>query len=116
LKFRIKTRDDLISVFKLLADKLPADLDLEVKDHEDDASDEQKHYRWAIITNISKNYAVNGQYFSKDAWNEHFKQEFVGKEELPSGRVRGLSPKGKHGMSDFIAQLEVFAAEHEIEI
>ena len=100
----------------MLASKMPADLDIIIKDHEDDASDEQKHYRWAIITNISKNHAVNGQYFSKDSWNEYFKQLFVGVEELPNGKSRGISPKGKQGMSDFIAQIEVFAAEHEIEI
>ena len=100
----------------MLASKMPADLDIIIKDHEDDASDEQKHYRWAIITNISKNYSPGGKSYTKDQWNEYFKQEFVGMEELPNGRVKGISPKGKQGMSDFIAQIEVFAAEHEIEI
>jgi len=118
--FRVKPGDldSLVRIFGIFKELTlnGADTDITISDHEDEATLEQKKYRWAIIGKIAENYHPEGRSYSKDAWNEHFKQEFVGVEELPSGRIKGISPKGKHGMSDFITQIEVFAAEHEVNI
>lgn len=66
-------------------------LAVEVREHKDKRSVEANKYYWKLLEFIATNAWINGKQYSKEAWAEHFKMQFIGYEELPSGKQIGIS-------------------------
>lgn len=58
------------------------------------SADQNRRY-WALLREVAATVWVGRQQFSDEVWHEHFKREFIGREEitLPSGEIetRGIS-------------------------
>ena len=58
------------------------------------SADQNRRY-WALLREVAATVWVGRKQFSDEVWPEHFKREFIGREEitLPSGEVetRGIS-------------------------
>ena len=76
-------------------------------------STEQNKRYWAILGDISRNAYVAGKQFSQDAWAEHFKREFIGIEELPSGKDVGISTTtlNVQEFTDYMTRIECYAVQ-----
>lgn len=80
--------------------------------HKTKRSTEQNKRLWALLGEISRNAWVQGRQFSAEAWNEHFAGEFIGYEELPSGRRKGISTTtlSVAEMAEYQTRIEAYAA------
>jgi hypothetical protein len=56
---------------------------------------EQNKRYWALLREVAATVWVDGRQYADEVWHEHFRREFIGREELalPSGQVesRGIS-------------------------
>lgn len=79
-------------------------------------SHEQNNRYWAIVQDISEQVETEGKKYSPEIWHEYFKREFIGREELPNGEVRGKSSTRLNVIefSEFMNHVEVFAVEHGV--
>jgi hypothetical protein len=62
-----------------------------VAEHKARRSNPQNRLYWAVLNEVSANAWVDGKQYSAEAWHEHFKRQFIGYEELPSGDRSGIS-------------------------
>ena len=74
--------------------------------------DQNKRY-WALLLELSDIAWVDGKQFSKDAWHEHFKREFIGIEELPGGGQIGISTAklSVEEFGNYMTRIEQWSAE-----
>ena len=82
----------------------------------------QNNLQWAILRMVEEQLAVKGKHFGAAAWDEYFKERFLGKEEfeLPNGKIitrtRGTSSLNKEEMETYITKLLVWCADHDVVI
>ena len=76
---------------------------------------EQNRRYWgpALMGQIVAQAWMDGRQYSGETWHEYFKQIFIGVIDLPGGGVRGMSSSdlGVEAFSEFMQQVEVFAAQ-----
>lgn len=67
---------------------------------------------WALLTEIAEQAVVDGKRFSRDAWHQHFRDQYAPKEDSPSGPVAmSTSQMNKQTFSEYMQRVEVFAAQ-----
>ena len=93
-------------------------MEVVIRPHKKKFSREQQNRCMEIIRQISEKKQVEGKYYSVDSWLEYFRQMFIGVEEMPSGKTKGL-PTSKLSTSeynDFMTQIEAWASENDVSI
>ena len=93
-------------------------MEIVIRPHKKKFSREQQNRCMEIIRQISEKKHVEGKYYSVDSWLEYFRQMFIGVEEMPSGKTKGL-PTSKLSTSeynDFMTQIEAWASENDVSI
>ncbi len=72
---------------------------------------------WALLREVAATVWINGKQFSDEVWHEHFKRQFIGREEitLPSGEVevRGISTTtlSVEDMGNYMREIERWCVE-----
>jgi hypothetical protein len=83
--------------------------------HKDKRSLEQnrRYFGPAVLGAIAEQAWLDGRRFSKDAWHEYLKREFIGQIELPGGGVLAMSSSDLNveQFSQYMQQVEVYAAQ-----
>ena len=93
-------------------------MEVVIRPHKKKFSREQQNRCMEIIRQIAEKKQIEGRYYSVDSWLEYFRQMFIGVEEMPSGKTKGL-PTSKLSTSeynDFMTQIEAWASENEVSI
>ena len=93
-------------------------MEVVIRPHKKKFSREQQNRCMEIIRQISEKKQIEGKYYTVDSWLEYFRQMFIGVEEMPSGKTKGL-PTSKLSTSeynDFMTQIEVWASENDVSI
>lgn len=74
--------------------------------------DQNKRY-WKLLLELSDVAWVGDRQYSKDAWHEYFKREFIGIEELPGGGQIGISTTKLtvEEFGNYMMKIEAWAAE-----
>jgi hypothetical protein len=76
-------------------------------------SGEQNRLYWSVLTEIAEAVEIEGKRFSKEAWHEHFRSEFLPKQESPSGLVAvSTSQMTKQQFTDYVTRVQAYAANH----
>jgi hypothetical protein len=74
-------------------------------------SGEQNRLYWSVLAEIAEAVEVEGKHFSKEAWHEHFRSEFLPKQESPSGLVAvSTTQMTKQQFADYVTRVQAFAA------
>lgn len=73
--------------------------------------DQNKRY-WKMLLELADVAWVGDRQYSKDAWHEYFKREFIGIEELPGGGQIGISTTKLtvEEFGNYMTQIEAWAA------
>lgn len=67
---------------------------------------------WALLGEIAEQVQVNGKWFSKDVWHEHFKSMFAPKEDGPAGLLPvSTSQMNTEQFASYMTQIESYAAQ-----
>ena len=93
-------------------------MEVVIRPHKKKFSREQQNRCMEIIRQIAEKKQIEGKYYSVDSWLEYFRQMFIGVEEMPSGKTKGL-PTSKLSTSeynDFMTQIEAWASENDVSI
>ena len=93
-------------------------MEVVIRPHKKKFSREQQNRCMEIIRQIAEKKQVEGKYYTVDSWLEYFRQMFIGVEEMPSGKTKGL-PTSKLSTSeynDFMTQIEAWASENDVSI
>lgn len=74
---------------------------------------EQNKRYWKLLLELSDVAWVGDRQFTKDAWHEYFKREFIGIEELPGGGQIGISTAklSVEEFGNYMTRIEQWAAE-----
>jgi hypothetical protein len=76
-------------------------------------SGEQNRLYWSVLAEIAEAVEVEGKRFSKEAWHEHFRSEFLPKQESPSGLVAvSTTQMTKQQFADYVTRVQAYAANH----
>jgi hypothetical protein len=74
-------------------------------------SPDQNRLYWSVLTEIAEAVEIEGKRFSKEAWHEHFRSEFLPKQESPSGLVAvSTTQMTKQQFADYVTRVQAFAA------
>lgn len=85
---------------------------VEIGEYQAKRSSEQNRLLWALLTEISEQVEVGGKRFSKDAWHEHFKDQFAPKQEGPNGLVAtSTSQMTKQQFQEYVTRIECYAVQ-----
>lgn len=82
----------------------------------------QRNLYWAILRIIEEQLAIKGKHFGAAAWDEYFKERYLGKEEveLPNGKIitrtRGTSSLKKDEMSEYMLKIESWCGQHGVQL
>jgi hypothetical protein len=99
-----------------------------VEDVEDDRTEQQHKYYWAVVLrDVSEQVSIGGQKYTKDAWHEYGKREFLPrktKKVKVAGRARPVvstviastTEQSIRQMGEYLEKWMAFAAEHEVTI
>jgi hypothetical protein len=102
--FTLRNKEAAAAAWKFIKDnaaeqaRIGQPLVVSVDAYQEKRSTQANARLWAILTDIAKQAVIDGARFSKEAWFEHFKNEYAPKQEGPSGQhyaddqaaVRGL--------------------------
>jgi hypothetical protein len=103
----------LMEAWKLCKAHLTAGTRLELTVRHLKRSPRQNRRYWGggVLAQIAAQAAVNGRMYSAESWHEHFKRQFIGVDELPSGQVIGKSSKDltTKEFCKFCEQVEAYA-------
>lgn len=74
--------------------------------------DQNKRY-WKLLLELSDLAWVDDRQYSKEAWHEYLKREFIGIEELPGGGQIGISTTKLtvEEFGNYMTRIEQWAAE-----
>lgn len=76
-------------------------------------SGDQNRLYWVVLSEIAEAVEVDGKRFSKEAWHEHFRAEFLPKQESPSGLVAiSTTQMTKPEFADYVTRVQAYAANH----
>lgn len=72
---------------------------------------QQNSRYWALLSDISASAWVDGKQFSRQAWHEHFRQQYLAKIEGPDGVLYPVSTTDLNvrEFSQYIGQIEAHA-------
>jgi hypothetical protein len=72
---------------------------------------QNKRY-WSLLHQIQEQAWVNGQQFDAEVWHEHFKRQFIGCLDLPSGQTMAMSSThlSTSEFAEFMTRVEAYAA------
>lgn len=99
-----------------------------VEEEEDDRTEQQHKYYWAVVLrDVADQVVVGGQRYTKDAWHEYGKREFLPrktKKVKVAGRSRPVvstviastTELGVRQMGDYLEKWMAFAAEHGVTV
>jgi hypothetical protein len=83
--------------------------------HKDKRSLEQnrRYFGPAVLGAIAEQAWLDGRRFSKDAWHEFFKRQFIGQIDLPGGGLLAMSSTDLNveQFSEFMEQVTSYAAQ-----
>lgn len=86
-------------------------------------SSEQNRRYWAILHQIAEQLPaqLDGVYHRPELFHEYFRTKFLGYDELDLDREKVLLSRSTTSLSvgeftDYMTQIEVWAAEHDVEI
>jgi len=73
--------------------------------------DQNKRY-WKLLMELADVAWIDGRQYSKEAWHEHLRREFIGCEDLPGGGVIGISTTtlSVQEFGDYMIRIEAWAA------
>ena len=73
--------------------------------------DQNKRY-WKLLMELADIAWIDGRQYSKEAWHEHLRREFIGCEDLPGGGVIGISTTtlSVQEFGDYMIRIEAWAA------
>ena len=98
-------------------------MQVQIKPYKKRRSAQMNSRYWAILSTIAQEaYRLKlcEEYYHPEHWHEYFKRQFLGKKVVINGDVLLLpeSSANKSTMEfmDFVQQVEVWAAEHQIVI
>jgi hypothetical protein len=82
-----------------------------VAEYKEKRSSEANARYWALLGEIAEQVQVNGKWYSKDVWHEHFKDLFAPKEDGP-GRLLPISTTQMNAeqFNQYMTQVESHAA------
>lgn len=99
-----------------------------VEEQEDDRSAQQHKYYWAVVLrDVADHVVVGGQRYSKDAWHEYGKREFLPRKTKKikvAGRARAVvttviastTEQSVRQMGEYLERWMAFAAEHGVQV
>jgi hypothetical protein len=99
-----------------------------VEDVEDDRTEQQHKYYWAVVLqDVADHVVVGGQRYTKDAWHEYGKREFLPrktKNVKVAGRRRPVvttviastTEQSVRRMGEYLEKWIAFAAEHGVTV
>lgn len=89
-------------------------LEIVVRPMKDKRSVAQNRRYHALIRELSAIAWLDGRQYSKEAWHEWAKQEFIGWEDLPNGQRRGISTTtlSIEDFGNYMTQIEQWAASN----
>ena len=88
-------------------------LSVTVAQYKASRNDEQNRKYWAMLADIAESAWVAGKQYSKEQWHMEFASEFIGWDELPSGKYVPLSTTKLTvaEFSDYLEKIIHYAAE-----
>lgn len=113
----------LRSIFDLMA-RLPGEWELILQPRKCKRSVRQNKRYWKMLRNLAavawmpqEDGGELRQYKDK-VWHEYFKQEFIGCEELPNGRLMGISTTTLKvdEFGEYMTQIEAWCAEQGYQV
>jgi len=89
-------------------------LEIVVRPMKDKRSVAQNRRYHALIRELAAIAWLDGRQYSKEAWHEWAKQEFIGWEDLPNGQRRGISTTtlSIEDFGNYMTQIEQWAASN----
>lgn len=89
-------------------------LEIVVRPMKDKRSVAQNRRYHALIRELAAIAWLDGRQYSKEAWHEWAKQEFIGWEDLPNGQCRGISTTtlSIEDFGNYMTQIEQWAASN----
>jgi len=89
-------------------------LEIVVRPMKEKRSVAQNRRYHALIRELSAIAWLDGRQYSKEAWHEWAKQEFIGWEDLPNGQRRGISTTtlSIEDFGNYMTQIEQWAASN----
>jgi hypothetical protein len=103
-------------------------LDVRISEHRDSRSLAQNRLMWQRLAEIAEQVWPEGRQFDAETWNEHAKREFLPEETRKGKRKWRVLPGGERAlcmstsdldveeMGIYLTRLEVWAAEHGVEM
>jgi hypothetical protein len=116
--FTLRNKEAAAAAWKFIKDnaaeqaRIGQPLVVSVDAYQEKRSTQANARLWAILTDIAKQAVIDGARFSKEAWFEHFKNEYAPKQEGPSGLVAvSTTQMTKQQFADFMTRVEVAAVQ-----
>lgn len=105
----------LVAYLKQHAGRQAADgrpLVAEVSEYQQKRSSDQNRLYWSVLAEIAEAAEIEGKRFSREAWHEHFRSEYLPKQESPSGLVAmSTTQLTKQEFADYVTRIQAFATQ-----
>ena len=83
-----------------------------VAEYREKRSGAQNRLYWSVLSEIAEAAEVEGKRFSREAWHEHFRAEYLPKQESPSGLVAmSTTQLTKQEFADYVTRIQAFATQ-----
>ena len=112
----------LRAIFDLMA-RLTGEWELILRPYKCKRSIQQNKRYWRMLREIAGVVWLPGKsgelrLFGDKAWHEHFKQTFIGCEELPSGKLMGISTTtlSVDEFGEYMTQIEAWCAQEGYQV
>jgi hypothetical protein len=87
-------------------------LSVEIGEYQQKRSSDQNRLYWSVLAEIAEAAEVDGKRFSREAWHEHFRSEYLPKQESPSGLVAmSTTQLTKQEFADYVTRIQAFASQ-----
>jgi len=85
-------------------------LEVIIRPYRKPRNNDQNARLWHLYRDISEQVEIESRRFSPEVWHEHFKREFIGREEMPDGSLHGKTSTklNTKQFADFMTQVEAF--------
>jgi len=85
----------------------------EISEYDPQRSGDQNRFYWQMLTEIAEQVEIEGRRFSKEAWHEEFREQFLPKIESPSGLLVPISTTSmkKKPFADYCTQVSAYAVQ-----
>ncbi|WP_433705839.1 recombination protein NinB [Paraburkholderia sacchari] len=87
-------------------------LSVEIGEYQQKRSSDQNRLYWSVLAEIAEAAEIEGKRFSREAWHEHFRSEYLPKQESPSGLVAmSTTQLTKQEFADYVTRIQAFATQ-----